>query len=67
MTELKPCPFCGGEAEYIERGNGHTGLTETIVRCKSCNTKQVHKWMRYRFDMEFVRARTKEAWNKRMK
>lgn len=66
MNELKPCPFCGGEAEYIERGNEHTGLKETMVHCKSCNTKQTHKWSRYKFDFEFVRLRTFEAWNRRV-
>ena len=27
--ELKPCPFCGGEPEYI------TGKTHGFVRCKN--------------------------------
>lgn len=66
MTKLKPCPFCGGEAEYIEKGNKHVGLKETLVRCKSCNTKQVHKWVIYKFDFEFVRISTVEAWNMRV-
>ena len=25
MTELKPCPFCGGKAEIREFANGHNG------------------------------------------
>ena len=65
MEELKPCPFCGGEAEYIERGNEHIGLKETSIRCKSCNTTQVHKWIKYKFDFEFVHKKTIEAWNRR--
>lgn len=65
MDELKPCPFCGGEAVYIERGNEHIGLKETSVCCKSCNTKQIHKWIRYKFDFEFVRTKTIQAWNRR--
>lgn len=67
MTDfkLRECPFCGGDAEYIERGNEHIGLKETVVRCKSCNCKQEHKWFRYKFDFEFVRYKTIEAWNRR--
>lgn len=26
MTELKPCPFCGGEADYTDNYNGTGGL-----------------------------------------
>ncbi|WP_432352986.1 Lar family restriction alleviation protein [Anaerotruncus rubiinfantis] len=65
MADLKPCPFCGSKAEYIERGNEHTGLKETSVHCTSCGTKQVHKWLKYKFDFDFVREKTIEAWNRR--
>ena len=65
MKELKKCPFCGGEAEYTERGNQHIGIKETVVKCKRCNTKQVHKWMKMRFDFERIEQLTVEAWNRR--
>ena len=42
--ELKPCPFCGGEAEIVEvRDNP----PETIaIQCKSgCGVSVHHKWM----------------------
>ena len=32
MTEIKPCPFCGGEAEV----RAYT-LTLQFVQCKVCN------------------------------
>lgn len=64
--ELLPCPWCGGQAEYIERGNEHIGLKETAVRCKKCGAKQTHKWRRYKFDFDFVRNRTRTAWNTRV-
>ncbi len=31
--ELLPCPFCGGEAEFIRRG---TPRYSTLVRCTQC-------------------------------
>ena len=34
MTELKPCPFCGGEAE-IAKGRLYVDTTYA-VKCKSC-------------------------------
>lgn len=58
MTELKPCPFCGGEAAVIK----HTfiGYGEDYYQpvCLDCNASKAD----YRY-------RTKEAainaWNKR--
>ena len=33
MTKLKPCPFCGGEAEIIDDAMG------TISRCRCCGAE----------------------------
>lgn len=33
--ELKPCPFCGGDAEVIER-EAHSVFVGFAVRCKNC-------------------------------
>lgn len=66
MIELKPCPFCGGEAEYIERGNQYIGIKETVVKCKKCHTKQVHKWLKMKFEFERIEQLTIEAWNRRV-
>ena len=34
MAELKPCPFCGGEAEPWQHMNGGW-----MIRCKKCASK----------------------------
>ena len=34
MIELKPCPFCGGEAYYSYIGDGYW-----IVRCFDCQAE----------------------------
>lgn len=35
--KLKPCPFCGGKAEFIE--GCITCKTTIAVRCTNCNVK----------------------------
>jgi hypothetical protein len=33
MSELKPCPFCGSEAEFDRKG---TSKVSCIIRCTDC-------------------------------
>jgi Lar family restriction alleviation protein len=63
--KLKPCPFCGEEAELTEYGNLFVGISKTVVRCKNCNTKQEHRWLKLKFDISKIEELTIEAWNKR--
>ena len=40
MDELKPCPFCGGEAELQhERDNFSWAFIYSSVRCTKCGAK----------------------------
>ena len=64
MTELKPCPFCGGDAEL-----GHTDITSeygetSFVFCKKCsaNGKMIRKSFKHSSDELAI-----EAWNRRAK
>lgn len=36
MIELKPCPFCGGEANYAQ---GSAGKLLPWVRCRDCGAE----------------------------
>lgn len=54
LIELKPCPFCGGRAEF--GGNVHTGY---FVECLTCGTTD--PLPNLNFSMEEVAA----AWNTR--
>ena len=42
MTELKPCPFCGGEARKMtyanSRPNAPVANYKTVICCDRCNT-----------------------------
>lgn len=37
MIELKPCPFCGGEADMVQSG---TSRQSCIVECSSCGARR---------------------------
>lgn len=56
--ELKPCPFCGGEA-FLEKHHNRF-IDWWIVGCTQCNIKQCGRI--YEFPFEAI-----EAWNRRAK
>ena len=58
MSELKPCPFCGGEAEMYKQPHVPTG-TEFIPRCRKsyCAGRLTKKWLN--------ETAAIEAWNRR--
>lgn len=43
MTELKPCPFCGGRAEQIERRTYCT--TGWQIQCTTCRCATPPTWI----------------------
>lgn len=54
MTKLKPCPFCGGEAEMIE--NDLAARSVYIVMCKVCDSMTATR---------FTQEEAAGAWNRR--
>lgn len=65
MEELKPCPFCGGEDEYTKVGNTKIGYREATIKCKGCYVQYKQKFMRKKFDFEWIDKVMVGAWNKR--
>ena len=50
MAELKPCPFCGGEARFELYRDSY------YIRCKKCGI---------RTSVEFTVTKAIEVWNRR--
>lgn len=39
MSELKPCPFCSGEADYMRTQASSNSEVFYYVFCKSCHAR----------------------------
>ena len=58
MTELKPCPFCGGKAELKTFWGGfHIRRYINVVQCTSCRANS-GEWK--------IKPKAIEAWNRRV-
>jgi hypothetical protein len=66
MTELKPCPFCGGEAEIVKDKRWPRSLDHSIdawhVECTNFDC------VIYQVDNNYYRKRKEavEMWNRRI-
>ena len=60
--ELKPCPFCGGEATISWKGNIHS-TRSVVVKCSGCRYERKDSALRYGDDWLLNVAVT--AWNRR--
>ncbi len=57
MSELKPCPFCGGEAKlYVRSIHGLLFGDYYWVKCEDCNAETAS---------DFEKSVAIEAWNRR--
>ena len=66
MSGLKPCPFCGGDAEIILTGNDFIGYSKSQVRCKRCGVGRIQRYMRKKHDGEWIERTVTEHWNQRV-
>ena len=67
-NELKPCPFCGGEAKmkhgFPNRQNKR--IRQSLVQCKVCGCRTVtYEQLAYQAWSEVDRIAS-EAWNRRV-
>lgn len=65
---LKPCPFCGGEAELNRSGNQHTKSQKAKVFCKTfgCFGQQIVGVInRHGRDYAWAKEKVIENWNRR--
>lgn len=60
MTELKPCPFCGGEADEYE---GYYGNGIYCMMCGAMVGEPIHE--EYRITERVSHERAAKAWNTR--
>ncbi len=64
MTDLKPCPFCGGNARIINRAIGIRGTNGFdwwhSIQCHLCNAAVGYDDNRYRDKNDAIKA-----WNTR--
>lgn len=64
-VDLKPCPFCGGEAKIEKRYDTKTGEVNTIsIHCNKCSagfTKIKCWWIK-----EDLEAKSVKLWNLRV-
>ena len=68
MTELKPCPFCGGEAEVGQVAHG-SGMDDHFInwfiRCQKCGAN-IERAADDFYGREFFSAgEVMELWNRR--
>ncbi len=62
---LKPCPWCGGEAEISQIGNEHTKSRGFEVKCKTWGCSTVKRALVVRHTMAEARLFAVERWNTR--
>ena len=63
--ELKPCPFCGGRAEYRKVGNSYIGIKEATIKCSQCHVKRTQRFIHKKFEFEWIDKTMIDSWNRR--
>lgn len=53
MSELRPCPFCGGEASRVYTDDHPKGERKVHIECDICNARS---------DWQYTRASSADVW-----
>ena len=68
-VELKPCPFCGGEAviKWVGPGWMYKKYRErsVVVGCKSCKVATAYYWAATERDKQKAEQAAIKNWNRR--
>lgn len=65
MSELLPCPFCGGEPALTFIGNNRTKSRKVNIKCKGCRIQRTDAALIH--DMDWLEKVAITAWNTRSK
>ena len=68
MSELKPCPFCGGKArmKHGYPGKQRKGMRQAVVQCEMCGCRTVtYQQLAYQAWRD-VDMHAAEVWNRRV-
>ena len=64
MITLKPCPFCGGEADVMLTGNSIVGYSKAEVRCRVCGMGRTYRKVKG-MSSDVIRTSIARKWNRR--
>ena len=62
-VDLKPCPFCGSDAEVIHIGNDYTKSQKIKIKCPKCRIERTDKVINH--SIEWLLSKSVDSWNKR--
>ena len=65
MSELKPCPFCGGEAEIKRVGNEYTKKRAIHIDCSTFGCTVQIRVAALRHNHEWCEEKATDKWNTR--
>ena len=65
MSELKPCPFCGGKAHVSRDHCPDEGGIFLFVKCHSCRSQSGEKYHSKGNDCPQTYAEVRDKWNTR--
>ena len=67
-NEIKPCPFCGGAAEYEIRReyDGNCGYEEGVVMCSECGISTPGFIIDGYYGIRYTKEQIIDIWNRRV-